>query len=226
MTKSDMLRKQYQKELKNLKQRIRRAEKAGYSFDSIIPNKPKRVTQKTLERLRNIRGDVLYKKAQTYTSPLGEILSKPPTSKEKRRIERESKKYRDVRDEIEYGEDIRYINDEILRSAEEKIDEFDLADFPSLYVYQFHAVNRDYAKAVVYNAIADDGRDAIAQRLNSVTTATEINSLIEKILYASDANEVQYAKNRFTELLLGRALSLHESEQLEYANEDNNWGVF
>lgn len=56
--------KQYNKELKRIRQFIRRAEKRGYKFeDNIIPKKPKKITQGSIRKLKKINPDYLYKKS-------------------------------------------------------------------------------------------------------------------------------------------------------------------
>lgn len=58
----------YEKEIANLKKRIKRAEKAGFIFnENIIPTeRPGRITKKVLEGIRKIRGEALYSKAQSF----------------------------------------------------------------------------------------------------------------------------------------------------------------
>lgn len=58
----------YEKEIANLKKRIKRAEKAGFIFnEDIIPTeRPSRITKKVLEGIRKIRGEALYSKAQSF----------------------------------------------------------------------------------------------------------------------------------------------------------------
>lgn len=58
----------YEKEIANLKKRIKRAEKAGFIFnEDIIPtDRPSRITKKVLEGIRKIRGEALYSKAQSF----------------------------------------------------------------------------------------------------------------------------------------------------------------
>ena len=58
------VQRQYEKELKRIKQFIRRAEKRGYRFpDNVIPPKPKRITRASVSRLQKIKPQTLYKKA-------------------------------------------------------------------------------------------------------------------------------------------------------------------
>lgn len=94
MAKSKLTKRQieYNKAVKNLKQRIRRAEKSGYMGINInIPEMPKRVTQKSIERLTQIRGQELYQKAQYFITDFrtGETIlpSEVPVYKAQQRAE-------------------------------------------------------------------------------------------------------------------------------------------
>ena len=57
----------YKREVKNLRNRVKRAEKAGFIFSpDIIPsvlNLPRRVAKAAIEAVKNIRDEILYKKA-------------------------------------------------------------------------------------------------------------------------------------------------------------------
>ena len=66
---------QYEKELKRIKQFISRASKRGFMWeDNVIPARPKRVTKKSVERLKKITPSVLYKKGKFVDIDTGEIL--------------------------------------------------------------------------------------------------------------------------------------------------------
>ena len=55
----------YKKQVKRIKQFIRRAEKRGYQFDeNVIPQQPKRITKQSVERLKKLTPEQLYKKAE------------------------------------------------------------------------------------------------------------------------------------------------------------------
>lgn len=70
----------YEKEIANLKKRVKRAEKLGFDFpEEIIPlERPKRITKKVLEELRSIRGEKLYKQAILYEKPEDEFYVEEP----------------------------------------------------------------------------------------------------------------------------------------------------
>ncbi len=80
MAKSSMTTKitpeqEYKKELRRIKQFIRRASKRGFFWDkSPIPNQPKKITSKSVERLRKITPDVLYKKGEYVVQETGELI--------------------------------------------------------------------------------------------------------------------------------------------------------
>lgn len=68
--------KEYQKQVKRIKQFISRAEKRGYRFEnkeSLIPPKPKRITQASIRKLKEIKPITLYKKS-TYLTDTGEVV--------------------------------------------------------------------------------------------------------------------------------------------------------
>ncbi len=63
MAKSE-IEKVYAKQLKRIKQFIRRAEQRGYQFtQNLIPKKPKKISQKSVERLKKITPEKAYKKS-------------------------------------------------------------------------------------------------------------------------------------------------------------------
>lgn len=76
-SKQQAINKEYAKERNRVKSFVRRAEKRGYSFpESIIPSIPKRKTEASIRKLKNLTKDVLYSKA-TYSgeASFGKIVS-------------------------------------------------------------------------------------------------------------------------------------------------------
>lgn len=73
--KATPLQQQYQKERKRLQQAARRAQQRGYEFPTNpVPELPKRVTKKALERIKATKPNDLYKKAIWTDTSTGEIL--------------------------------------------------------------------------------------------------------------------------------------------------------
>lgn len=71
------LKKEYTKQIRRIKNFIRRAEKRGYYFDeNIIPKKPRKITEGSVRKLKRLTPESLYKKSKyagEYTK--GEIVS-------------------------------------------------------------------------------------------------------------------------------------------------------
>ena len=66
----------FKKQVTRIKNFIRRATKRGYEFsDDIIPTMPKRVTNKSIEKIKNIKPKDLYSKASYLDKSTGEIVS-------------------------------------------------------------------------------------------------------------------------------------------------------
>ena len=66
----------FKKQVTRIKNFIRRATKRGYEFsDNVIPSMPKRVTKKSIEKIKNIKPKDLYSKASYLDKSTGEIVS-------------------------------------------------------------------------------------------------------------------------------------------------------
>lgn len=85
--------KAFQKERRRLLQTVNRAKKQGYIFpENIVPSLPKRVTKKSLERIRILKPKDLYKKAQYLYEETGEIVSAEERKQEVKRLAIEKRK--------------------------------------------------------------------------------------------------------------------------------------
>ena len=68
--------KAYNKQIKRIHQFVRRAERRGYIFpETIIPQKPKKITQASVRRLQSITPARMYKKAEYIDYSTGELIS-------------------------------------------------------------------------------------------------------------------------------------------------------
>lgn len=66
----------FKKQVTRIKNFIRRATKRGYEFnDNVIPIMPKRVTKKSIEKIKNIKPKDLYSKASYLDKSTGEMVS-------------------------------------------------------------------------------------------------------------------------------------------------------
>ena len=66
----------FKKQITRIKNFIRRATKRGYEFsDNVIPSMPKRVTKKSIEKIKNIKPQDLYSIASYLDKSTGEMVS-------------------------------------------------------------------------------------------------------------------------------------------------------
>lgn len=167
MAKSSMTTKitpeqEYKKELRRIKQFIRRASKRGFFWDkSPIPNQPKKITSKSVERLRKITPDVLYKKGEYVAQETGELIPATNGRKldRKRAAEKakETRKYKQSKDKkpSKDTDDAYYPNfiDIVLSNFRAQLAQFPNAEGTPLLLSWFETL------------ISDNGREAVAQML-------------------------------------------------------------
>ena len=73
--KPTQLQLDYRKQVKRFKQAVRLAEKRGYIIpDNIIPEQPKRITRKSVERLKKITTKDIYEKYEKLDIETGELI--------------------------------------------------------------------------------------------------------------------------------------------------------
>ena len=66
---------EYNKQVRRIKNFIKRAEKRGYEFnEDILPKTPKRITKQAIKRLENLKPNQLYAKAEFLDTSTGEML--------------------------------------------------------------------------------------------------------------------------------------------------------
>ena len=95
MTKNKLTKNQiaFKKQITRIKNFIRRAKKRGYEFsDNVIPTMPKRVTKKSIEKIKNIKPKDLYSKASYLDKSTGEIVSGSTGRKIERNLSRQKSK--------------------------------------------------------------------------------------------------------------------------------------
>lgn len=73
--KHTQLQLDYKKQVKRLKQAVKRAEKRGYIVpDNIIPKQPKKITRKSVDRLKKITTSDIYAKSEKLDLETGELI--------------------------------------------------------------------------------------------------------------------------------------------------------
>lgn len=110
--KLTQLQLDYKKQVKRLKQAVRRAEKRGYIVpENVIPKQPKRITKKSVERLKKITTNEIYSKSEKLDFETGELISGEVARKQERSEAakkaaktRKEKRYNAEKGESEYYE--------------------------------------------------------------------------------------------------------------------------
>lgn len=221
--------------IKQIKATIKRAEKRGYVFqvDDVLPDKPKRITERMLERLKYIKEDI-YHFARYVDPRTGFIVS----GKEGRKIERKraAKKGQETKQrnkEIEeYYDDlppemdsviekVRYYLDEL----KSRVDNFQEDEKWSKWLKEQKRKDANKLKNILNTLESSLNSEAqqISFLKNMEQNAGEINSAIDFILYASGSAERAIDDTYFPELielLFNRTLTSEEAK----AVSSEPWG--
>lgn len=122
--KSTQLQIEYKKQVKRLKQAIRRSEKRGYIVpENILPKQPKRVTTKSVERLKKITTKEIYAKSEKLDFETGELIPGEVARKqEKSESAKKAAKTRKAKKEKRYNAD----------RGESEDYEYNYNDFPDM----------------------------------------------------------------------------------------------
>lgn len=245
-TKQMALEQAYKKELKRIKQFMHRAEKRGYLwYDYELPKKPKKITEKSVSRLKKITPDLLYKKGKYIDQETGEIISgvkgrarerkkaeqkSIETRKQnKNRVKKEKQKQEQPKSpkpetvEPYYSKVDDYLPDfseMVINNIYELIDSFDPGNFYSKRGASHAMHNRDKLRAILDSAIAKFGADAVAERLNE--NAGEIAEIVDKAMYNYEEAEIHISS--FASILNDGPLSASQAAEFaEMSEQMENW---
>lgn len=242
-TNKSILQSLWSKEVKRIRQFISRATKRGYTFPaSVIPKKPKRVTQKSVDRLKKLTADVLYSRSKYKSPTTGEIISGLEGRKQERSasarkghitrsIRKKSKQakpreterdrfYRGRKDKGESDGDLPRMSYVILENIREEIDKWAPLSSWTDWFADRKKEHKNILVSMLDGAIKREGEDVIAARLES--QAEQVLAIVQEILYSSGGNygaQVQHNFARFANILLGRPLTPKESIDLSDAQE-------
>ncbi len=224
----------YAKEVKRIKQAVKRLEKRGYRFtENVVPETPKRITHQTLQRIKELQGNKIYEKAQYLDDNTGKIVSglegKKLEAQERARKSAETRKKKKQKQQQYYpnGGDIvaNNIVDELIARLSEPN--------PPVYPYnrrlarQIESLveSRNQAKTTIlsltHQVIADIGKTAFGWRLQEV--ADKVDDAMTWMLYkASNADDVMSACTELAQLIKGSPLTFSELQDLSEQDEYND----
>lgn len=214
---------EWKKELKRLKQFIKRAEKRGYIFDeNIIPETPQRITKKKLSEIKDINANALYSSSKYFNKETGETI----TGIEGRKIERKKAAQKAARTKSTKRKNqitnsqistLPSETDIVLRHVEEMIANWiPLPDW-SRYFIEAKKNDKNTLTNILDQSITEIGRVDTAKRLQNA--ATDIIETVERILYSSNEEQVQIDLVDIATILKGRSLTAEESINLTESGE-------
>ena len=220
--KPTQLQLDYSKQVKRLKQAVRRAENRGYIIpDNIIPEKPKRITRKSVERLKKITTDDIYKKSEKIDFETGELIPGETARKLERSeaAKKGAKNRKNKTNKSVDNTDIYYPTFSIIDVIRERIIELERKAKPYIPIEQ-----RKNALLSIFDDTVTMYSDNISvYELYLKNNESEIAELLDVITYDSDVEKVSYTFVRLGRLLNVQSLSPSQAEGLslmsEYYNE-------
>lgn len=202
----------WKKERKRLQQFIRRAKKRGYTFpEDVIPETPKRITQKQLSKIKGLNPQTLYAQAEYYHPITGETISGlEGRTLERKRSARKAQETKALK-RLQKQQLPRqtYL---ILQNIRDLINQFTPSSLWSNYWTQKKEADKNKLQSLLDNAIAQEGESVVAERLQNY--AGDIERIINSILYGSDEEQTQFDLVEFATIIKGRSLTVKESSDL------------
>lgn len=235
------LERQAKQHIRRIKRFVKAATARGYTFpDNVFPTLPKRITAGTIRRLEKIRPETLYKKA-VYTSPEGVKItglkrrSQERSEASKKGAETRRRKFIEGRGAHVGGEGPAAEPPKEAKFALNTIEEIlfliDNREIKAEWwknkdaLGHYKEQDAGLLRAALEQAIARDGRDAVAQVV--ADHADEIGELVTEVLYGSGDDYRQTGregKNRliqkFAAILKGRPLTVREARELTDLGEE------
>ena len=218
--------KAYNAQIRRLDKLINSMESRGYTFTKrVIPATPKRITQASVNRLRKITADSLYKKAKWQRAD-GTWMSGTAYHKFERSQAGKGKSYAQKDKAPSTGELLYFpgmeqgtgnpprLEDKVLRNIEDLIAKFPDGENWSEWQYEIHANHRTILQRVLEGQILMNGRTLVALRCQAV--GEQLAELAERIIYGdSKDKDYQMDLTTFAVLIKGEKLSAQESLELE-----------
>ena len=230
--------KLYSKQLKRIKQFIRRAEKRGFVFkEDIIPQKPKKVTKASVRKLEKLTPEKLYKKGLYVSEETGEFYKAENRIKEERK-QRARKAAKTRKERQKQRRSWSFKDAEKHREqlpSEGKVCFNNIIDeFVSRLQIDTSWARRKrrrpvalqetiQSQSVLLNLINKQielfGEEEIGNRLQA--NSDKLSELITIVLWDSKAEAIQSATRLFMEILTGSDLTPSQLQDLDLESEYN-----
>lgn len=213
--------KAYQKERRRLLQAVRRAEKQGYIFpEDIVPELPKRVTKKQLEKIQKTKPKQLYKKAEFVYQETGEIV---PAEQRKQEVKQEgirkAKETRKRKKKINTPSvPAYYPTISIIDTIRDRLSELSREAKPPVPIE-----NRKNELLAIFEDSVTLYADNIAEYEHYLEAhESEIADLLNVISYDSNAEQVSASFVTLGRILNTQSLSMSQAENLSMMTEYYN----
>ena len=212
----------YNKELRRIKRFIKAAEKRGFIFNlKIIPPRPKKITKESVQRLKKITPETLYKKSSYQTDDF-QILS----GEEGRNLERSraAKKATETARRKKQASTPSYQNpttpqgprkgppsivDSVLATIEELIARFPDGNIWTDWQEKLHRKHNNMLEGMLNTQIMLYGRATIAYRFEQA--AAQVVDLAEQIIYGdSKEDDFQIDIQAMARIIKGENLNSEE----------------
>ena len=213
--------KAYQKERRRLLQAVRRAEKQGYIFpEDIVPELPKRVTKKQLEKIQKTKPKQLYKKAKFVYQETGEIVPAKQRKQEvKQEAIRKAKETRKRKKQISTpSAPTYYPTISILDTIRDRISELTRETKPPMPI----EMRKNELLSIFEDNVTIFEDNIIEYERYLEEHESEIADLLNVISYDSNAEQVSASFVSLGRILNTKSLSMSQAENLSTMAEYYN----
>ena len=213
--------KAYQKERRRLLQAIRRAEKQGYIFpEDIVPDVPKRVTKKQLEKIQKTKPKQLYKKAEFVYKETGEVV---PAEQRKQEVKQEAiRKAKETRKRKKKISTLSvptyYPTISIIDTIRDRLSELTREAKPSIPIEN----RKNELLSIFEDNVTLYGDNITEYEHYLEANESEIAELLNVISYDSNAEQVSASFVALGRLLNMQSLSMSQAENLSMMSEYYN----
>lgn len=172
----------YRKEIRRINRFIKAAEKRGFIFNlKIIPPSPKKITKASVQRLKKITPETLYKKAFYQTDDYQILSGEEGRKLERSRVSKKSATPQAPR------KGPPSIVDSVLATIEELIARFPDGNIWTDWQEKLHRKHKNMLEGMLNTQIMLYGRATIAYRFEQA--AAQVVDLAEQIIYGDSKEE-------------------------------------
>lgn len=220
---------EYHKQLSRIKRGIRELKKQGYNITYELPKTPKRITSKSVEKLRKItRSDI--RKGSTYVSrTTGEVMTGEQALHQRRSEGAKkaaiSRKYLPTITDIGERRISDYVDKFLTEETLEGLISFLQNAENDSQFYSMPPRSRNYTKRLNAIFASTSVRDNLINLISSIISesgglritesSSKIQEELERAMFGYDEQEVYRAYSTVVSMLTGRALSAEEAKDLD-----------